>query len=119
MIKNLELSLTDLAGAEYMDKVCRASARFGLKDLEELQKIAEEKIEFFPDAFARQLDSFIPQTGSAFSEPLPQSSPGAGTAAFNGAFHRENAPLTGLGCFRVGEDGKLAVIGKKASGIAY
>ena len=112
MISNLELSLTDLAGEGYIDKVCRASALLTGRSFAELREIADEKVGFFPEHFAARLDSLLPMTGKTFSEPLGSSSPGAGTAAFDAAFHRENAPLTGLGFFRVGEDGKLAVIGK-------
>ena len=112
MLKNLQLSLKDIAGAEYISKVCRASAKLGLGSEAELLKIAEKKVDFYPDGLQEKLDALIPFTGEIFSEPLNESSSGAGTAAFNGAFHRENAPLSGIGCFRIGEDGKLAVIGK-------
>ena len=112
MIKNLKLSLADLAGADYIDKVCRASAAFGLKSLSELKEIAETPVDFFPAEFAEKLDSLIGRIGKEFAPAFKGSSDGAGTAAFNDAFHRENAPLTGLGYYRVGEDGRLAVIGK-------
>ena len=32
MIRNLELSLTEIAGGEYIGKVCRATARLGMYD---------------------------------------------------------------------------------------
>ncbi len=112
MIRNLKLSLADLAGADYIDKVCRASAAFGLKSYAELKKTAETQVDCFPAEFAEKLDSLTGRIGKEFALPFSGSSDGAGTAAFNGAFHRENAPLTGLGFYRVGEDGRLAVIGK-------
>ena len=113
MIKNLKLSLRDIAGSEYTDKVICASAALTGASEEKLRNIAEEKVEFFPEEFAGKLDALIPGTGSIISQPLNASSPGAGSDAFNGAFHKENAPLTGMGFFRVGEDGKLAAIGKR------
>lgn len=112
MIKNLELSLKDLVGTEYIDKVCRAFAALTGQNINDLLKIAEEKVSFFPETLVEKLDELISMTGKDFALPLKESSPGAGTTAFSGAFHRENAPLAGLGFFRVGEDGKLAVIGK-------
>ena len=112
MIKNIQLSLEDIAGAEYISKVCKASAALGIGSEAGLRKIAGTKVDFYPDELQKKLDDLVPFTGKDFSEPLSASSPGAGTAAFDGAFHRENAPLSGLGCFRIGEDGKLAVIGK-------
>ena len=112
MIKNLNLSLTEIAGGEYIDKVCCATALLTGGNAAELRRIADEKVDFFPADLAERLDALLPMTGKTFSAPLEASSPGAGTAAFDAAFHRESAPLTGLGFFRVGEDGKLAVIGK-------
>ena len=112
MISNLDLSLTDIAGEEYIDKVCRANARLTGRSPAELREIADEKVAFFPKSLVERLDALLPMVGKTFSEPLEASSPGAGTAAFDAAFHRENAPLTGLGFFRIGEDGKLALIGK-------
>ena len=112
MIRNLKLSLADLTGADYIDKVCRATAAFGLKSYPELKKIAETPVDFFPEEFATKLDSLIDRIGKEFTPAFNGSSNGAGTAAFNDAFHRENAPLTGLGYYRIGENGRLAVIGK-------
>ena len=112
MISNLALSLADIAGGEYIDRVCRATALLTGRSFAELRRTAEEKVDFFPENLAERLDALLPLTGTACSEPFEASSPGAGTAAFNAAFHRESAPLTGLGFFRVGEDGRLAVIGK-------
>ena len=112
MIENLRLTLADIAGEEYVDKVCRASAAFGLKSYRELREIADRPVDFFPEAFAAKLDALTDRIGKEFAPAFPGSADGAGTAAFTGAFHRESAPLTGLGCYRVGEDGRLAVIGK-------
>ena len=112
MLKALKLSLTDITGAEYIEKVIAASARLTGKNIDDLRQTAEKKVDFFPEKLIKKLDDLVPLTGQDFSPALPRSSAGAGTAAFNSAFHRENAPLTGLGFFRIGEDGKLAVIGK-------
>lgn len=112
MIKNLKLSLLDIAGREYIEKTALSTAALTGIPYASLLETAEEKVDFFPETLAERLDSLVEMTGKDFSSPLSASSPGAGTAAFNGAFHRENAPLSGLGFFRVGEDGKLAAIGK-------
>ena len=39
MLKNISRSLTDLAGAEYIDAVCRASAALGLETGETLRPV--------------------------------------------------------------------------------
>ena len=112
MIKNLQLSLVDIVGAEYINKVCAATAKLNGSNAAELHRIAEKKVDFYPQALVDKLNSMIGMIGKDFSPPLEKSSAGAGTAAFDGAFHRENAPLSGLGFYRIGENGKLAVIGK-------
>ena len=82
MIKNLKLSLADLTGADYIDKVCRATAAFGLKSYPELREIAETPVDFFPEEFAAKLDSLTGRIGKEFSPAFSGSSNGAGTAAF-------------------------------------
>ena len=88
MIRNLELSLTDIAGKEYIDKVCRATALLTGRSFAELREIADEKVEVFPETFSERLDALLPMAGKSFSAPLEKSSPGAGTAAFDAAFFR-------------------------------
>ena len=54
----------------------------------------------------------LSQLGKTFAPAFEKSSSGAGTAAFDAALHRGSSPLAALGPFRVGEDGRLAFIGK-------
>jgi len=112
MIKNIRLSLQDIAGKEYITQVIDAAAKFGFGDTADLQKTAEEKVDFFPESFARKLDDLLEYTGKPFSGTFHNSASGAGSAAFDQALHKEMAPLAALGCFRAGENGKLAVAGK-------
>ncbi|MBR7145480.1 MAG: aminotransferase class III-fold pyridoxal phosphate-dependent enzyme [Lentisphaeria bacterium] len=112
MVSNIKLSLADITGSGYMEKVCRASEALGLDSYENLKKIADTKVEFFPDALREKLDGMIAQVNQVVSEPLSASCSGAGTQSFSDALHKENAPLSGLGFYRIGENGKLAVIGK-------
>ena len=111
-MKNVCLSLADIAGKAYIQAVCRASADLGLGSFEELLAIAEEKVEFFPPAFEEKIHALLSKCGTQISQGLKSSSSGAATAAFAAAFHREHAPLSGVGPFRLGEDGKLSLIGK-------
>ena len=70
MIKNLELSLKDLVGTEYIDKVCRAFAALTGQNVDDLLKIAEERVSFFPETLVEKLDELISVTGKDFSSPL-------------------------------------------------
>ena len=112
MLKNPCLSLSDLVGEDYIHHVCIAADAVGLGDKNALQKQAETPVEFYPEAYQRRLGSLIPQVGKTIAAPFPGSCRGAATKSFNDAFHPNAAPLTGAGFFRVGEDGRLAVIGK-------
>ncbi len=114
MLKNPEKSLTDLLGKNYTESVCRASAALGLGTEAELRRIAEERVAFYPEKFAGKSDGLVLRSGEKLVEGLAEkdSNSGAGTDAFAKAFHRNAAPLSGLGCVRIGEDGRIALIGK-------
>ena len=113
MSLNLRLSLSDLVGADYVEQVCRASAALGLGDLGQLRALAAQVLDFFPDALAERLDSMLDQAGSRMPDiSFPDSATGAGTQAFAAALQRHNAPLSGLGYYRLSEDGCLSIIGK-------
>lgn len=109
---NITRSLTDIAGEAYISAVCRASAALGLGTYSELRKIADTPVEFFPEDFAERCEALALRSGEKLVEGLADSFPGAPTDAFAKAFHRESAPLSALGPVRVGEDGRIAFIGK-------
>ncbi len=112
MLQNPTFSLADLVGETYVARVCDASEALGLGNAANLLDLAHTPVEFFPEAYQRRLDELVPRIGTRISTPFPQSSDGAGTLAFDQAFHRAAAPLSGMGFYRLGEDGRLAVIGK-------
>ena len=109
---NIRRSLTDLAGEKYIDAVCRAAAALGFGTYAELRKIADEEIDFFPEDFAARSEALTLRSGEKIADGLETSFPGAPTAAVKRAFHRESAPLCGLGTVRIGENGRIAFIGK-------
>ena len=109
---NIRRSLTDLAGERYIDAVCRSAAALGLGAYAELRGIADEEVDFFPEDFARRSEELTLRSGAKIADGLADSFPGAPTDAFAKAFHRESAPLCALGTVRVGENGRIAFIGK-------
>ena len=112
MLQNPVLSLAELVGGDYAAHVCAASEALGLGRYADLMALAQKPVEFFPDAYRQRLDALVPRIGTPLSASFPHSSPGAGTDAFQHAFHASAAPLSGMGFYRLGEDGRLAVIGK-------
>ena len=109
---NIRRSLTDLAGKEYIDAVCRSAAALGFGSYAGLRKIADEEVDFFPEEFSRRSEALTLRSGEKIADGLANSFPGAATDAFAKAFHRESAPLCGLGTVRIGENGRIAFIGK-------
>ena len=112
MFVNVKMSLTDLLGKKYTDRVCAANAALGVMTKEEALAIAEEKIDFFPEAAQERNSRLLSLVGKQIIEPLGDSTDGAPTDAFRKAENKDAAPIGANGNFRVGEDGKLYFIGK-------
>lgn len=112
MFHSLKLSLTDLLGEEYIASVIRGAAAFGFEDEASLKAIADEKVECYPSSMQEKQNALLPMVGKPFSAPLSKTVSGAATNAFSHAFSAAASPVTGFGSFRIGEDGKLYLIGK-------
>lgn len=106
------LSLADMLGQEYMRRVAQANVALGRMTIEEADKLANEKIAFFPEELQKQNDDLLALVGTQIVEPFDNAQEGAPTNSFRKATHKNLAPLTGAGCFRIGEDGRLYLIGK-------
>ena len=111
-MQNIRLSLSEMTGREYCERVAQASSFLGMCGKEELLKLAEAPVDFFPPELEKCLDSLLEKTGSVVSGPFEHSSDGAATNAFRKALKRESAPLSGLGPYRIGEDGRLSLAAK-------
>ena len=112
MFKNLKMSLSDLLGKNYTDGVSAANVAFGLLTEDEAFSIANEKVEFFPEAAQRKNAELLALTGKQITSPVGSTTDGAPTDSFRAAENKSAAPLSAFGNFRVGEDGKLYFIGK-------
>ena len=113
MFKNVKQSLTSLLGASYMEGVARANDFFGKMSYDEAMAIANEEISFYDEATQAKNDALLSKVGTQVIEPMtPDNNHGAPTDAFRKAENKDASPLGGFGCFRLGEDGKLYLIGK-------
>jgi len=90
-----------------VEAVCAARAFAEGCDRKRLSTVAHEKVDFYPAAFQRRVEELLPLVGSKVCDGLPGSAAGAGTRRFREASKTGPAPLTGLGLFRIGEDGRL------------
>ena len=102
------LSLGDLLGGGYVEAVARASAAAGF----DVPSDVFEPVDFYPLEKQARNDMSIKRVGQQIAPPFPGSPRGAATDSIERAFCAPAAPLTGFGCFRVGEDGRLYFLGK-------
>lgn len=109
---NVRKSLTEIAGSEYVDRVCAARAFLTGTSSDELKREANKSIEFFPPSFQSRCDELLGNVGSRVCEPFDRSTRGAATSSFAEATHPAMAPLSGFGFIRVGEDGRAYLTSK-------
>jgi len=110
--KRIAVSLADLLGARYMGAVVAALAKLTGRRADTLRKLAERKVDFFPDSFQRRLVSLLPKVGARIGRALAGSPRGAPSRAFGLASRPGQAPLTGWGYYRAAEDGRLMFLSK-------
>ncbi|MCC6698865.1 MAG: aminotransferase class III-fold pyridoxal phosphate-dependent enzyme [Candidatus Hydrogenedentes bacterium] len=103
----VRLSLKDLLGRAYTDAVCRSRAQLSIDDESFLKSLASMKVDFYPASLQSACVRLLDKVGAVVARPLKTSARGASSAGFNAHTKTSAAPLTGLGPFRIGEDGRL------------
>lgn len=101
------ISLEDLLGGDYISAVCTARAVLTGENLEELRSLANTRVELLPQSFVDNQERLMPRVGQPVIAPFAAAGIGAATDSYKTAQNVAAAPLTGLGCFRIGEDGRL------------
>lgn len=112
MFNSPKLSLCDILGEDYLNKIVEANEALGVMDAESGRKIASEKVDFYPEEKQRKNDELLSRVGKGVISPFKNDVDGAATDAFSHALSKDSAPITGICNFRVGEDGRLYLIGK-------
>jgi len=102
------LSLTDLLGEQYVKAVAGVSAAMGVT----IPDGVFEPTDFYPLDKQIQNDLFLQKVGQQIAPPFSDSVTGAGTDSFKNTVNISASPLTGFGCFRIGENGRLYLLGK-------
>lgn len=105
--KPVQIALADLCGREFVAAAAGARAWLTGEHATALEAEAVRPVSFFPAAFEQRLIDMLPHVGAVVAPSLPGSAAGASTANFNRATRAAMAPLSGLGYFRIGEDGRL------------
>ena len=106
-------SLADLIGRERISASCRARAALTGEDDAALVALASEPVDFLPANFMARQHDLLQRVGERLVAPPAGASPGgASTRMFDAATNLGMAPLSALGLFRIGEDGRLYLISK-------
>lgn len=103
------LSLCDILGEEYIAQILRSAELTGI-DTD--PKLAYKKVDFLPDSRIEQQKKLLAAVGSSVKEAWNDTEDGSPTASFKKADNRKAASVGGVGCMRVGEDGRLYLVGK-------
>lgn len=112
MLKNISRSLRDLLGDKYMNAVKSVALQVYGMDEATVDSLIDEKVDFFPQDYIDRMDSLAMKTGEKIVEGFEDSMIGAPTESFRKATHLNAAPIGGIGCTRIGEDGKAYLIAK-------
>ncbi len=112
MFKNIKRSLRDLLGAEYMNAVKSVAVRVNGMDEAEADALINEEVEFIPDSYVSRMHELARMTGERVVEPFANNTLGAPTEAYRKAAHLSSSPIGGIGCTRIGEDGRAYLIAK-------
>ena len=103
MITSIKRSLADLLGEEYIEKLLENRAFLGF-DTEADRKLAYEKVDFYPETFAKRQDELIPLAGKTVVKPFANDMAGATTNAYRNATDFGKSGIGALGWFRIGEN---------------
>jgi acetylornithine/succinyldiaminopimelate/putrescine aminotransferase len=113
MFKNTSYSIATLIGKDYADRAAAASAFFGKVSAEEAVALVNQEIDLYPESFAARNDELVELVGNQVIAPLADDgNDGAPTDSFRKAESKDASPMCGYGCYRLGEDGKIYLIGK-------
>lgn len=112
MLKNISRSLRDLLGSDYMEAVKSVAVNINGMSEAEAAALIDEKIEFFPADYIERMDAMAQKTGETVVPAFSNAQAGAPTEAYRKAAHSNAAPIGGVGCTRIGEDGRAYLIAK-------
>ncbi len=112
MFRNISLSIADIFGHEYAQSLARASSAVGNMKYNEAQALVEERVDFMPASDLARAHELLSKVGTQLVPEFENDIDGAPTDSFRHAENKSAAPMAAFGSFRIGEDGKVYLIGK-------
>lgn len=113
MIQQVQKSLKDILGSEYLEAVIQGAMYLYDVDGDEARRMSEEAVEFLPDSYIHKMESLLEKVGQPVVPGFAASFPGAATESFRKASNIHASPICGLGFLRLGENGSLYLISKR------
>ncbi|MBL4700386.1 MAG: aminotransferase class III-fold pyridoxal phosphate-dependent enzyme [Phycisphaeraceae bacterium] len=108
---NVERSLADLLGTQYLESVCQAHDFLWDNTDTSLPAMIHQKQSFLPKTMPHKMACILNRVGTqVIKQPLKKTVAGAGAAKFSQALNAHAAPLSARGCYRIGEDGRLYLV---------
>ena len=112
MLKSIKRSLKDLLGSEYLNAVKSVAVQINGMDEAKADFLINEQVEFFPEDYINRMNDLAKKTGEQVVAGFADTNEGAPTDAYRKATHLNAAPIGGVGCTRIGEDGRAYLIAK-------
>ncbi|MBE7051574.1 MAG: aminotransferase class III-fold pyridoxal phosphate-dependent enzyme [Ruminococcaceae bacterium] len=95
-----------------MEAVKSVAVEINGMDPAEADFLINEKVEFLPDSFVDRMHNMAKKTGETVVKPFNDTLEGAPTESFRKATHLCAAPIGGVGCTRIGQDGRAYLTAK-------
>lgn len=112
MLKNIQRSLEDLLGKPYVAAVESAAVSVLGISVKEADALLREKVDFFPESFQARCRTLAEKVGTQVVPAFDGALEGAPTESFRRVTHKDAAPISGLGCVRIGQDGRAYLAAK-------
>lgn len=107
MLKNITRSLADILGKEYTEAIKNVAVNVNGMDAAEVDALINEKVDFLPADYVKRGNDLIAKTGEQIVPAFNDAMEGAPTESFRKATKLAAAPIGGLGCARIGQDGRV------------
>lgn len=112
MVSNISRSLADILGKDYVDAVESCACTFQDLCAEDAHEMLHTKVDFFSEKRSRKSDDMLSRVGTKIVADFPSKMTGAPTISYAKASNIAAAPLSGIGPYRIGEDGRLYLAAK-------
>ena len=112
MVKNIKRSLRDILGDDYCDALQRAAVLLHGISEEKAEELLVRKIDFYPDEFVERQRNLESMIGLKLTDCFATSNTGAPTDSFGKVAKLYAAPISGIGPYRLGEDGRVYLVSK-------